>query len=115
MSCGVSFGFEVRLQVLGRHQPVPVHPLTLVDEERRELGRLGKEGRVGHEDALEDVCEVANGELVVKVVRRLAEGARNFVVQLQRRLDDLVLESDVGDLRIEFLDVPIEEGREDGH
>eukprot|EP00961_Rhodomonas_salina_P126119 1699039-Rhodomonas_salina.3 len=66
---GVLGQLLVCLEILRGHQPVAVHPLRLVQEERGKLGRIREEGGIAHENALEYVGEMADGKLVVEVAR----------------------------------------------
>ena len=43
----------------------------------------------GHEQALEHICQMPDGELVMEVNSRLAEGAGNLVMERQGSLQDL--------------------------
>eukprot|EP00951_Prasinocladus_malaysianus_P049969 scaffold675573_cov102-Prasinocladus_malaysianus.AAC.1 len=64
----------VAVQVGGGDQPVGIHPLRLVQPQPGELDRVVELVRGGHQQALEDVGQMADSELVVEVDGGFAEG-----------------------------------------
>jgi hypothetical protein len=74
---------DVECQILIVHQSVSIHTLGLMRPQRTHQSRRFDDLRHGHQQPLENIRQVPNVELVVKVDRRFAERCDNFAVQLE--------------------------------
>ena len=98
--------------VADERHAIAEHALALVDPQPHEVRRVGVKLGKRAADALGDVGQLAEVPLVVKLDRRRQEGVGDQVVKLDGGVGNLL--GVLGDVRIEVLEVPVDDLREHG-